>query len=221
MNTSTSESANRLRISEIFYSLQGESATVGIPTVFIRLTGCPLRCGYCDTTYAFQGGEWMGFDSILTTVAQYDTRYITVTGGEPLAQKNCLSLLTQLCDRDFVVSLETSGAIDVSQVDHRVVKVMDVKTPGSLESKRNLPGNLAHLTSQDQVKFVICDRADYDWAVKFMQEYDLSARCHVLFSPSHDKLSITDLAGWVLSDQLPVRVQIQLHKVIWGNEPGR
>jgi 7-carboxy-7-deazaguanine synthase len=211
----------RLRITEIFHSLQGESATIGYPTVFVRLTGCPLRCGYCDTAYAFQGGEWMMLDDILARIRQYRTRYVTVTGGEPLAQKNCLPLLQRLCDNGYHVSLETSGALDVSGVDPRVIKVLDLKTPGSGEVARNLYDNIDKLLPHDQVKFVICDRDDFDWSVGMMNKYDLAARCEVVFSPSHGQQDATALAEWILEDQLPVRMQVQLHKYLWGNEPGR
>ena len=213
--------ARRLRITEVFYSLQGETRSMGVPTVFIRLTGCPLRCGYCDTSYAFTGGQWMSLEDILAQVQQYSTKYVTVTGGEPLAQKDCAGLLTDLCDRGYSVSLETSGAIDLCGIDTRVSRVMDLKTPGSGESDRNLYANIECLTQNDQVKFVLCDRADYDWAVAKLYEYQLAERCEVLFSPAYDQLALADLASWVLSDQLPVRVQIQLHKLIWGNEAGR
>ena len=212
--------APRLRITEIFYSIQGESTTAGCPTVFVRLTGCPLRCGYCDTDYAFQGGEWMTLDAILEQVGGYGASHVTVTGGEPLAQPNCLPLLVQLCDRHYRVSLETSGALDVSGVDPRVVKVMDLKTPGSGEVSRNRYENLDWLLPQDQVKFVICDRADYDWAVATVNEYDLAARCQVLFSPGYGQQDSTELANWILADRLPVRLQLQLHKLLWGEEPG-
>jgi 7-carboxy-7-deazaguanine synthase len=215
------KSETRLRISEIFYSLQGESRSVGIPTSFVRLTGCPLRCGYCDTEYAFSGGQWMEQEAILAAVAAKQTRYVTVTGGEPLAQKSCLALLKRLCDEGYQVSLETSGALDVCQVDARVSKVMDIKTPGSGEQEKNRWANIECLAPQDQVKFVLCDRQDYDWAMNIMHEYRLAEKCEVLFSPSHQALSINDLADWVLADQLPVRVQIQLHKHIWGNIPGK
>jgi 7-carboxy-7-deazaguanine synthase len=214
------EAGQRLRLTEIFFSLQGETRTAGIPTVFIRLTGCPLRCGYCDTSYAFSGGAWWDFPAILSEVAKYSTRYVTVTGGEPLAQKACTALLTALCDKGYEVSLETSGALDVADVDPRVVKVMDLKTPGSGEVDKNRYSNLEFLTANDQVKFVLCDRQDYEWAVAKLREYHLSTRCEVLFSPSHDQLALRDLAEWVLADQLPVRVQIQLHKLIWGDTPG-
>jgi 7-carboxy-7-deazaguanine synthase len=213
--------APRLRITEIFHSLQGESATIGWPTVFVRLTGCPLRCGYCDTAYAFQGGSWLGLDEILARVGRYRTRYVTVTGGEPLAQKNCLALLTRLCDAGYHVSLETSGALDVAGVDPRVVKVVDLKTPGSGEAGRNRYDNLARLLPHDQVKFVICDRADYDWSVTMLHEYAIDRRCEVVFSPSHGQQDATELAEWILADELPVRMQVQLHKYLWGDEPGR
>lgn len=215
------KAADRLRITEIFFSLQGEARSVGCPTVFIRLTGCPLRCGYCDTSYAFQRGEWFTLDDILAVVARYNTRHVTVTGGEPLAQKPCLNLLSRLCDAGYQVSLETSGALDVSTVDSRVVKVMDIKTPGSGESDKNLEINLQYLTTQDQVKFVLCDRQDYDWAVAFLRQHALADRCEVLFSPVHGQLEARQLADWILADRLPVRFQIQLHKLLWGDEPGR
>ena len=213
--------AGRLRITEIFYSLQGEAATAGLPTVFIRLTGCPLRCGYCDTSYAFQGGEWMGQDDILARVADYEPGYVTVTGGEPLAQKPCIQLLCRLCDAGYHVSLETSGALDIAPVDPRVSRVMDLKTPGSGEVERNRMENIAQLTSHDQVKFVICDREDYQWARAIVREYQLDSVCGVLFSPVHKQQDATELADWILQDRLPVRLQIQLHKILWGNEPGR
>lgn len=213
--------ADRLRITEIFYSLQGEALSVGCPTVFIRLTGCPLRCGYCDTSYAFQGGEWNTLDDILREVARYNTRHVTVTGGEPLAQKPCLNLLSRLGDAGYQVSLETSGALDVSAVDSRVIKVMDIKTPASGEVDKNLDSNLQYLSSQDQVKFVLCDRQDYDWAVALLQQHALADKCEVLFSPVHGQLEARQLADWILADQLPVRFQIQLHKLLWGDEPGR
>jgi 7-carboxy-7-deazaguanine synthase len=220
MSESTSESA-RLRVTEIFYSLQGEARTVGYPTVFIRLTGCPLRCGYCDTTYAFQGGEWKSLDSILEEVESYKPGYITVTGGEPLAQKQCINLLSQLCDAGYQVSLETSGAMDVTNVDPRVSKVMDLKTPGSGEESQNRYENIQHLTSNDQLKFVICNREDYDWAIGKLEEYNLTEKCEVLFSPIHGQLEPSKLADWILQDKLPVRFQLQLHKYLWGDEPGR
>jgi 7-carboxy-7-deazaguanine synthase len=224
MNSSGKADASatdRLRITEIFYSLQGEARSIGWPTVFIRLTGCPLRCGYCDTSYAFQGGEWVTLDAILHEVTRYNTQHVTVTGGEPLAQKPCLNLLTRLCDAGYQVSLETSGALDIREVDSRVVKVMDIKTPASGEADKNLDTNLQYLSSQDQVKFVLCDRNDYDWAVAYMLQYALAEQCEVLFSPVHGELEARQLADWILEDQLPVRFQIQLHKLLWGDEPGR
>ncbi len=211
----------RLRVTEIFYSLQGETRTVGLPTVFVRLTGCPLRCGYCDTAYAFHGGEWCGITDILKQVASYQPRYVTVTGGEPLAQKPCLTLLSRLCDAHYEVSLETSGALDISQVDPHIIKVVDLKTPGSGEADKNLYSNLAHLSPRDQIKFVLCDRADYEWAKGLLNDYDLSSRCEVLFSPSHHQLNATALADWILADRLPVRLQIQLHKYLWGETAGK
>jgi 7-carboxy-7-deazaguanine synthase len=211
----------RLRITEIFHSLQGESLTAGCPTVFVRLTGCPLRCGYCDTTYAFTGGEWMTLDEILARVRGFDTPYVTVTGGEPLAQKGCLPLLAALSDAGYRVSLETSGALDICQVDPRVVRVMDLKTPASGEVERNRYENLDCLQPQDQVKFVICDRGDYDWSREQLHKHQLAARCEVLFSPGYGQQDATELAGWILADRLPVRFQVQLHKILWGNEPGR
>jgi 7-carboxy-7-deazaguanine synthase len=213
--------AARLRISEIFFSLQGETRTVGVPTVFVRLTGCPLRCRYCDTEYAFRGGEVMEIDAIIARIANYRTRHVTVTGGEPLAQPASLTLLGRLCDCGYDVSLETSGALDVSQVDSRVTKVLDLKTPGSGELDRNRYQNLDHLTPRDQVKFVICDRGDYEWAKAVLDQYRLNDRCELLFSPSHGQQDAAELAGWILEDGLPVRFQLQLHKLLWGNEPGR
>lgn len=211
----------RLKITEIFFSLQGEALTAGIPTTFVRLTGCPLRCHYCDTEYAFSGGEWMSLDEILQRVAANATRYVTVTGGEPLAQACCIDLLSQLCDAGYNVSLETSGALDVSDVDARVVKVMDIKTPGSGEQKRNRLQNIDYLRAQDQVKFVICNEYDYRWSRQFVSEQHLNERCEVLFSPSYQQLDARDLADWILQDALPVRLQMQLHKLLWGNQPGR
>lgn len=212
---------DRLRVTEIFFSLQGETKTVGIPTVFVRLTGCPLRCQYCDTAYAFQGGQWLSFDEIFAEIKRYQTRYVTLTGGEPLAQKPALSLLARLCDEGYIVSLETSGAIDVSGVDARVVKVVDIKTPGSLEEGRNLWDNLSYLMPHDQVKFVICDEADYHWSLEVLEKYQLASKCHVLFSPSYQQIEAGTLADWILRDQLPVRLQIQLHKYLWGEARGR
>ncbi len=210
-----------LRITEIFYSIQGESLSVGLPTVFIRLTGCPLRCQYCDTEYAFQGGEKYHLGDVLQHVATHGARYVTVTGGEPLAQKNCLVLLKRLCDAGYIVSLETSGAFDVARVDSRVVKVLDLKTPGSKEVARNLYDNLYLLNAKDQVKIVICDHEDYLWAKRQLVKYDLPGRCQVLFSPCHQQLPAAQLAEWILQDRLPVRLQLQLHKYIWGDVPGR
>jgi 7-carboxy-7-deazaguanine synthase len=211
-----------LRITEIFYSLQGEARTVGLPTVFVRLTGCPLRCGYCDTAYAFTGGVIYSQDDVLREVAFHQPRHVTVTGGEPLAQKNCLPLLTALCDVGYEVSLETSGALDVADVDARVSKVMDLKTPGSGEEARNLYDNIPHLLPHDQVKFVICDEADYVWSRIQLERHALATRVSdVLFSPSHETLSPTLLAEWILRDRLPVRLQIQLHKYLWADAVGR
>ena len=210
-----------LRITEIFYSLQGESRTAGFPTVFVRLTGCPLRCDYCDTTYAFQGGERMEIDQVLQQVANYHPNYVTVTGGEPLAQNECLSLLSQLCDAGYEVSLETSGAIDVGQVDARVIKVMDLKAPGSGEVEKNLFNNIDKLNKTDQVKFVLSDMTDYNWAKVVINEYHLNKKCEILFSPVYGKLEPKQLAEWILSDNLQVRMQLQLHKLLWGDEKGR
>lgn len=214
-------STDGLKITEIFFSLQGEARSVGWPTVFVRLTGCPLRCGYCDTAYAFHGGQWLGIDDIIAQLGQYQARHVCVTGGEPLAQKNCLALLSRLCDAGYEVSLETSGAMDVSKVDPRVIKVMDIKTPGSGEVERNRLANLPLLTAQDQIKFVICDRADYEWARELLAREHLTKRCEVLFSPSYKQLESRQLADWILQDRLPVRFQLQLHKVIWGDVPGK
>ena len=210
-----------LRITEIFYSLQGESTLVGLPTVFVRLTGCPLRCQYCDTTYAFQGGKKMELAEILAEIAQYFPRYVCVTGGEPLAQRECLTLLTKLCDQGYIVSLETSGAIDVCDVDLRVIKVIDLKTPGSQECQQNLWSNLNYLSAQDQIKIVICDQADYQWAKQIVAEHQLIEKTQVLFSPSYHQLHASILADWILQDRLSVRMQIQLHKTIWGDIPGK
>ena len=213
--------ADRLRLTEIFLSLQGESRSVGWPTVFVRLTGCPLRCQYCDTAYAFHGGEWWDIDAILAEVARHGVRHVCVTGGEPLAQKRCLVLLERLCDAGYEVSLETSGAIDVSAVDPRVSRVVDLKTPGSMEVARNLLSNIPLLGARDQVKFVICDRADYDWARGMLAEHALVDRCEVLFSPSYDQVPARELAEWIIADRLPVRFQMQLHKQLWGEERGK
>lgn len=213
--------APRLRITEIFYSLQGEARTVGLPTVFVRLTGCPLRCGYCDTAYAFHGGQSMGLDDILAQVARYTPRYVTVTGGEPLAQPESLELMARLSDAGYQVSLETGGALDIAGVDARVSVVMDLKTPGSGEVEKNRYANIDHLARKDQVKFVICDRADYDWSRNKLEEYSLDRRCgEVLFSPSYEQMNPTALAEWILQDRLPVRMQMQMHKLLWGAAPG-
>jgi 7-carboxy-7-deazaguanine synthase len=210
-----------LRITEIFHSLQGEARTVGLPTVFVRLTGCPLRCHYCDTAYAFKGGETLSVADILARVAAYRPRHVCVTGGEPLAQPNCLPLLAALCDAGYQVSLETSGALDVAAVDPRVSRVVDLKTPGSGELGRNRYDNLAVLTAHDQVKFVICSREDYDWAVSKLIEYRLAERVgEVLLSPSHQQVAPRQLAEWIIADNLPVRLQVQLHKYLWNDEPG-
>lgn len=208
-----------LRITEIFYSLQGESTLAGLPTVFVRLTGCPLRCQYCDTDYAFNGGKKKSVFNILEDVAQYQAKYVTVTGGEPLAQKGCLELLDKLSEA-HTVSLETSGAMDISQVNNKVIKIVDVKTPDSKESDKNLLENFQYLTPQDQLKFVICSRADYDWSKKFLIEHNLYSHCHILFSPSYHDIQAQELAEWILADKLQVRMQVQLHKVIWGEKSG-
>jgi 7-carboxy-7-deazaguanine synthase len=212
--------AERLRVCEIFHSIQGEADAAGWPTVFVRLTGCPLRCVWCDTEYSFHGGQWQDIDAIVEQVAAHGARHVCVTGGEPLAQKRCLILLERLCAAGHEVSLETSGALDVSAVDPRVRKVMDLKAPGSGEASRNLWSNLDHLLPRDQVKIVIADRADYDWAVAAVREHDLARRCMVLFSPVHGQLHPRELAEWILADRLPVRLQMQLHKQLWGDSPG-
>lgn len=211
----------KLRVYEIFHSLQGESSRIGLPTVFVRLTGCPMRCVYCDTEYAFTGGGNMTFDEIMEKVASYDTRYVTVTGGEPLAQKACFDLLKRLCDAGYEVSLETGGAIDTTNVDQRVAVILDVKTPGSGEMERNVWTNLEHLKSKDEVKFVLCDREDYEWAKQLLAERGISNRCSVLFSPVYSQVNPTELADWILQDRLPVRMQVQLHKILWGETPGK
>ncbi len=211
----------RLKLAEIFHSLQGEADTAGIPTVFVRLTGCPLRCGYCDTAYAFYGGQWWELPAILEAVARHGTRYVCVTGGEPLAQKSCLTLLGALSDAGYRVSLETSGAMAIAEVDARVIRVVDVKTPASGEEARNRYDQLALLRSEELVKFVICDRADYEWSRALLSRTGLAGRCLVLFSPSHAQLPAHALADWILEDKLPVRLQIQLHKYLWGNVAGK
>ena len=209
------------RVTEIFYSLQGETRTVGLPTVFVRLTGCPLRCSFCDTEYAFHGGKKMAISEIVEQVRAYKPRYVTVTGGEPLAQKSCPGLLSALCDQGYEVSLETSGAIDIANIDPRVVCVMDLKTPASGEQSKNRYQNIEHLKQTDQIKFVICDRNDYDWACQRISEFELENRCEILFSPIHGELEPADLAQWIIDDNLPVRMQVQLHKYLWGEEKGR
>ena len=211
----------RLKITEIFTSLQGEADTAGWPTVFVRLTGCPLRCQYCDTAYAFHGGTWWDIDAIVAEVQAQGVRHVCVTGGEPLAQKRCLVLLQKLCDAGLDVSLETSGALDVSSVDPRVSRVVDLKTPGSAEMARNRLDNLPLLTARDQVKFVICSREDYDWAKEMVAEHHLAERTTVLFSPSKGEITARELADWIVADRLPVRFQMQLHKLLWNDEPGR
>lgn len=212
--------AERLKITELFYSLQGEALQVGLPTVFVRLTGCPLRCLYCDTTYSFHGGDWRSFDELIDQIKSHGTPHVCVTGGEPLAQKNCPQFLSRLLDEGFSVSLETSGAMDISVTDQRVIRVLDLKTPDSAECDKNLWDNLQHLTSQDQIKIVLCSRADYDWAKQVLAEKSLADICTVMFSPSHEQISATDLAEWILEDRLPVRLQMQLHKLLWGNKAG-
>jgi len=212
---------SRLRITEIFYSLQGESSSVGLPTVFIRLTGCPLRCGYCDTAYAFSGGKWMQVADIIQQIKQYHAKNVCVTGGEPLAQRACGELLTSLCDAGYRVSVETSGSMDISQVDSRVHRIMDIKTPGSGEVSKNKYENIQYLTAQDEVKFVLCDRGDYDWSKAIIEQYALLEKSQVLFSPVHEGLLPSELADWIIADQLNVRFQFQLHKFLWDNEPGR
>lgn len=210
-----------LRVNEIFFSLQGETSYSGLPTIFIRLTGCPLRCQYCDTAYAFHDGEKISISEILREISQYRTRHVTVTGGEPLAQRDCIDLLFLLCDEGYQVSLETGGTIDMKNVDERVNKIMDIKTPGSGESGKNRLENLKYITMHDQIKFIICHRDDYEWACDLIRELQLIERCEVLFSPSYDELDATQLADWILEDQIPVRLQVQLHKYLWGDVPGK
>jgi 7-carboxy-7-deazaguanine synthase len=210
----------RLKVSEIFHSLQGEALFSGWPTVFVRLTGCPLRCQYCDTAYAFSGGEWRSIDDVIEEVGQFGTRFVCVTGGEPLAQPRCKQLLSTLCDRGFAVSLETSGAIEIAEADRRVSRIVDIKTPGSQEVHRNIWQNIAELTVNDALKFVICDRADFDWARARLTELG-ELPCPVFFSPSFDEVAAADLADWILAERLNVRLQLQLHKLLWGNMPGK
>ena len=210
-----------LKITEIFYSLQGEGLTAGLPTVFVRLTGCPLRCSYCDTAYAFSGGQPLSVSQISAQVGLLNARHITVTGGEPLAQPECLSLLKVLCDQGYQVSLETSGERDIGPVDRRVTRVMDLKTPSSGESHRNRLENIGLLVADDQIKFVIGDRDDYLWSVEMINQHGLDQRCHLLFSPVFGQIDPAELASWILDDHLPVRLQLQLHKSLWGDEPGR
>lgn len=210
-----------LRITEIFLSLQGETSRTGLPTVFVRLAGCPLRCRWCDTTYSFQGGETVSVDEVLARVAAFGVPVVCVTGGEPLAQKNCLPLLARLCDAGYSVSLETSGALDVSAVDPRVSRIVDLKPPASGEAARNRWANLAHLGAHDEIKFVLADRADYEWAREVLRERALERVCPVLFSPVQGELAPVQLAEWILADRLPVRMQVQLHKLLWGSAPGR
>ena len=210
-----------LKVTEIFHSLQGEALLSGLPTVFVRLTGCPLRCTYCDSEYAFYGGEWMHYDEILAEIEKHGTKYVCVTGGEPLAQKRCKKFLERLCDEGYRVSLETSGAMDIARADRRVSRVMDIKTPASREESSNRWENLAELTPNDQVKFVICSRPDYEWAREQVALHDLASYCDVLFSPAWGLVDPAELAGWILEDRLPVRFQLQLHKLLWGDEPGR
>jgi 7-carboxy-7-deazaguanine synthase len=210
-----------LKINEIFFSIQGETTRAGLPTVFIRLTGCPLRCTYCDTAYAFHDGDKMTLAEIMQTISDYKNKQITVTGGEPLAQRNCRPLLEILCDAGYDVSLETSGALDIQYIDNRVARIVDLKTPASGEVDKNLYENMLHLGPYDQVKFVICDREDYEWSKEKLNEYKISEQCEVLFSASHGEIQSEQLANWILEDQLPVRLQIQLHKYLWGDVPGK
>jgi 7-carboxy-7-deazaguanine synthase len=212
---------DRLRVNEIFHSLQGEADAVGFPTVFVRLTGCPLRCRYCDTEYAFHAGDWHDLQAIAAKVREFGARHVCITGGEPLAQPNCLKLLKRLCDEGFEVSLETSGAMDVGAVDARVARVIDVKTPDSGEAARNRLENFPLLTARDQLKFVICSRTDYEWSRAFIDQHRLGEKCQILFSPSYGQIAPRTLADWILGDRLSVRFQLQLHKVLWGDVPGR
>lgn len=212
---------SELRVNEIFFSIQGESTKAGLPTVFIRLTGCPLRCQYCDTAYAFHDGEKISIDNIIQDISQYRAKHVTVTGGEPLAQRACLVLLSRLCDEGYLVSLETSGAIDIANVDERVMKIVDIKTPASKEESKNNFEILKHLNKEDQIKFVICNHSDYEWSKQKLNELKLTDYCEVLFSPEHQTQNPTELANWVLEDNLNVRMQLQLHKYLWDNQPGK
>ncbi|MCB6183865.1 7-carboxy-7-deazaguanine synthase QueE [Leeia sp. TBRC 13508] len=212
--------ADSVLLTEIFFSLQGESSRVGLPTVFVRLTGCPLRCGYCDSAYAFYGGEHKTYDEVLQEVAKHGAKYVCVTGGEPLAQKNCLPLLTRLCDEGYSVSLETSGAMSIAEVDPRVSRIMDLKTPGSGEEAKNLLDNLPLLTTKDELKFVLTSEADYEWAKGMLSSHQLDSKCPVLFSPIWEGLKPDQLADWIVRDKLSVRMQVQLHKILWGEKPG-
>ena len=221
VDDTTLAGVERVKLTEIFLSIQGEADAVGWPTVFVRLTGCPLRCGYCDTEYAFYGGQWYALGDVLQQVATHGVKHVCVTGGEPLAQKGCIPLLKMLCDAGYHVSLETSGALDIGSVDPRVARVMDLKTPGSGEVARNRYENIELLTQHDQVKFVLCDRADYDWACEQLRQHRLDEHCMVLFSSSYTQLPPRQLADWILQDRLPVRMQVQLHKVLWGETPGK
>jgi len=221
IDTSSTTPALRLKLTEIFLSIQGEANAVGWPTVFVRLTGCPLRCQYCDTAYAFQGGEWFTIEGVLERVKTHGARHVCVTGGEPLAQKNCIPLLKALCDAGYRVSLETSGAVDIGNVDERVSRVVDVKTPDSLESHRNRLDDLALLRADEQIKFVICSRADFEWSRDLVLHRRLHETCTVFFSPSFKQVEARDLAQWILDEHLPVRLQVQLHKYLWGDAPGR
>ncbi len=219
--TIAADATGRVKLTEIFLSIQGEADHVGWPTVFVRLTGCPLRCQYCDTQYAFHGGEWFSIEDVMRRVEDLKVRHVCVTGGEPLAQKGCVPLLARLCDAGYVVSLETSGAMDISKVDERVARVVDIKTPGSGEVARNRLENLDSLRPGDQLKFVLCDRADFDWACVFLSERRLHERCSVLFSPSYGQVEPRELAQWIIDARAPVRFQVQIHKVLWGDTPGR
>jgi len=220
-NHSKPRTSLALKVHEIFLSLQGETSRIGLPTAFVRLTGCPLRCGYCDTAHAFQGGEMLELDEILHRVEMTEAHYVTVTGGEPLAQKDCLPLLKMLCDAGYDVSLETGGSLDISGVDPRVSVILDIKTPGSGEVSKNLWANLSHLKPHDEVKFVLCGSEDYNWAKQVLAERNIADKCPVLFSPVYGQLDPKMLAEWILADKLPVRFQLQLHKLLWGEEPGR